>query len=136
MRCMDLNKRRIWYAGYLAQREALDENGNRTGQYIIEYGKPVSIMANVSAAKGEIATRQFGEAEAYDRVIVYSDPDVAIDEYSILWVDVNPMLDRHGDLATNAQSGEIITPHDYIVKRVARSINSVSIAIDKVNIHG
>ena len=31
---------------------------------------------------------------------------------------------------------EAVTPHDYIVKKVARSLNSVSIAISKVKVNG
>ena len=56
-----------------------------------------------------------------------------IDEYSILWIDRVPQLDENGALALNDE-GEVITPHDYIVKKVARSLNSVSIAISKVNV--
>ena len=38
-----------------------------------------------------------------------------------------------GSLAVD-ENGEILTPWDYIVKKVARSLNSVSIAITKVNV--
>lgn len=135
MRCMNRNKSKLWFARYLGNEEILDENGNRTGQYASNYGKPVSIMANVSAAKGDSATRQFGDDEAYDKVIVHDNPHLAIDEYSVLWIDRMPTRDRTGNLALD-QNGHEITPHDYIVKRVARSINSVSITISKVNVRG
>ena len=58
-----------------------------------------------------------------------------IDEYTVLWVDTVPQVDEDGALVTNEEN-EVITPHDYIVKKVARSLNSVSIAISKVNVSG
>lgn len=58
-----------------------------------------------------------------------------IDEYTVLWVDTVPTVDEDGVLAVN-ENGEILTPHDYIVKKVAKSLNSVSIAISKVNVSG
>ena len=54
-----------------------------------------------------------------------------IDEYSELWVDTMPQLDASGNLFLDGDGMEI-TPHDYEVKKVARSLNSVSYAIYKV----
>ena len=79
----------------------------------------------MSAAQGEMQTRQFGESEGYDKVIVLDDKDIPIDEYSVLWVDTLPHLNADGSTET---------PHDYVVKKVARSLNSVSIAISKVSV--
>lgn len=53
--------------------------------------------------------------------------NIPINEYSILWVDVTPAIN---------EQGEVTTPHDYIVKEVARSLNYVSIAISKVKVNG
>lgn len=134
MRCLNRNKRKIWFSNYIGQTEIMDEFQNKTGQYAVEYSDPVSILANISAAKGDISTQQFGDDEAYDRVVVYESPDLDIGEHSILWVDVQPQL-ASKRLVLN-EHGEAITPHDYIVKCVARSLNSVSIAISKVNVSG
>lgn len=59
----------------------------------------------------------------------------SIDEYTVLWVDKTPQVDETGALVTN-DDGEVITPHDYIVKKVAKSLNSVSVAISKVTVSG
>lgn len=61
----------------------------------------------------------------YDKVIVMDDPRTVIDEYSIMWIDKLPVMNRDGTTDT---------PHDYVVKKVARSLNSVSIAVAKVEI--
>ena len=127
MRTLYRNKIRIFYANYLSKVPLKDEYGNLTGEYDIAYDYPVEIRANVSAARGEATTRQFGDDEGYDRVIVLEDPAIPITVSSILWIDAPPEI---------AEDGSTETPHDYIVKQVATSLNSVSIAVSKVNVSG
>ena len=131
MRCLARNKSIFFYALHDGQTEIKDDYGNATGQYSISYTHPVKMCGNISAAQGEIQSRQFGESETYDKVIVLDNPNTPIDEYSILWVDSLPELTEDNHLVYN-DKGEVTTPHDYIVKKVARSLNSVSIAISKV----
>ena len=135
MKCMERNKVRFFYALYMGKQEITDEYGNATGQYEVTHSSPVEYYGNVSAAKGETQSRQFGENEAYDKVIVLDNLSPNIDEYSVLWIDTMPELDQEGNLALD-ENEEIITPYDYIVKKVARSINSVSIAVSKVKVNG
>ena len=125
MRCMTRNKRKFYYASYIGETEVFDEYGNLTGEYNLTYGNPIKMFGNVSAAQGEIQSRQFGESESYDKVIVLDDINTPIDEYSILWVDTLPHLN---------EDGTTDTPHDYVVKKVARSLNGVAIAISKVDV--
>ena len=125
MRCLLSNKRAFFYALLEGETEIKDEYGNSTGEYSVSHSNPIKKLGNVSAAQGEIQSRQFGESESYDKVIVLDERDTPIDEYSILWVDTLPRLN---------EDGSTDTPHDYIVKKVARSLNSVSIAISKVNV--
>ena len=125
MRCLVRNKSKFYYAPYMEKREITDEYGNSSGEYEIVYGSLVKVFGNISSASGETQVRQFGESESYDKVIVLDNPNTPIDEYSILWVDTLPHLNADG--TTN-------TPHDYIVKKVAKSLNSVSIAIRKVTV--
>lgn len=125
MRCLARNKQKFYYALFNAKNESFDEDGCFTGEYTLQYGKPVKTFANISAAMGETAIRQFGEGIPYDKVIVMDDPHTVIDEYSILWIDKMPAINRDGTTDT---------PHDYVVKKVARSLNSVSIAVAKVDI--
>jgi hypothetical protein len=119
------NKASFYYASYIGETEIADEYGNSTGEYSLTYEKPIKMLGNVSAAQGEMQNRQFGESESYDKVIVLDDRNTPINEYSILWVDTLPHLNKDGSTDT---------PHDYIVKKVARSLNGVSIAISKVDV--
>ena len=127
MRTLHRNKIRIFYSNYRNKVPLKDEYGNLTGEYDIAYDNPVEIKANVSAARGEATTRQFGDDEGYDRVIVLDDPALPIAVTSILWIDTLPEI---------AEDGSTETPHDYIVKQVATSLNGVSIAVSKVNVSG
>ena len=127
MRCMVRNKSKFYYASYIGKTEILDEYGNITGEYTLSYSEPIKCYGNVSAAQGEMQSRQFGESESYDKVIVLDDRNARIDEHSILWVDTLPHLN---------DDGTTDTPHNYIVKKIARSLNGVSIAIRKVQIDG
>lgn len=126
MRCMLRNKSKFYYASYIGETEIIDEYGNATGEYKISYSNPTECFGNVSAAQGEMQSRQFGESESYDKVIVLDDMNATINEHSILWVDTLPSPN---------EDGSTDTPHDYIVKRVAKSLNGVSIAIQKVKVN-
>lgn len=135
MKCMDKNKVGFAYALFKGKVPIKDEYGNVTGEFEVIYGNPMEFFANISAARGETTTRQFGDTESYDKVIVMDNDAPLVDEYSVLWVDTKPQLNEDGTLTVNVE-GEIIIPHDYIVKKVAKSMNSVSIAISKVNVSG
>ena len=135
MKTLIRNKSKFYYALFERKIPKVDEYGNNTGEYEVRCQKPLKYLANISAAKGETSTRQFGESENYDRVIVMSNDSPKIDEYTVLWVDTVPKLDSNGLLLLN-EDGSVVTPHDHIVKKVARSINSVSIAISRVNVSG
>ena len=135
MRTMLRNKSKFYYALYRERIPKTEDYGNATGEYDVIHENPVEFSANISAAKGETTTRQFGESESYDKVIVMDNDAPPIDEYTVLWVDTIPQVDEDGALTINEEN-EVITPHDYIVKKVARSLNSVSIAISKVNVSG
>lgn len=123
MRCLERNKRPFHYALYKESQPVKDEYGNETGQYRILYDEPVLARANVSAATGEAQMEQFGNLITYDRVIISDDMDCPITEDSVLCVDVEPSHNADGDLV-----------YDYIVRRVARSLNTVSYAISKVTV--
>ena len=127
MKCLARNKVKFFYALYENKISVLDEYGNDTGEHDVKHGAPIECYGNVSAAKGETSARQFGENESYDKVIVMDNEAPPIDEHTILWVDTLPSFD---------ETGAIITPHDYVVKKVAKSMNSVSIAISKVSVDG
>ena len=125
MKTLERNKIKLFYANIKSKTALTDEYDNLTGEYDIAYDNPVEIKANVSAARGEATTRQFGDDESYDRVIVLDDPKFPISVSSVLWIDTLPEINADGSTDT---------PHDYIVRQVATSLNSVSFAVSKVTV--
>lgn len=122
MRIMARNKRKFYYALY-DNKTPITADGYETGEYQVNYAEPVCMMANISAATGTSQVEQFGNFISYDKVIVTDDMSCPIDENTVLFIDKEPEEDNDGNLI-----------YDYIVRRVAKSINSISIAISKVTV--
>ena len=125
MRCLKRNKVSFYYANIIGSEEVTDENDYKTGETRLIYDKPKELKANISVAQGEVVFQLFGGNESYDKIIVSDDVNIPINEYSVLWIDTVPLFDEI--------SKEVITPNDYIVKKIARSLNSISIAVSRVN---
>lgn len=123
MRCMVKNMVSFWYCPYLRNEPIVDAQGRKTGGQRSVYGAAVQFKGNISAATGETQVEVFGHLDDYDKVIVLGNADCPINENSVLFVDKKPEYDQNGDPL-----------FDYTVKRVARSLNSVSYAIRKVEV--
>ena len=118
MLCLNRNKQSVWYALYEGVADVKDSNGYKTGEKTKTYASPVEMKVNVSASKGSAITEGFGVDEAYDRTIVTHDMTCPITETTRLWVDADPLT----------------ASYDYKVVRVAKSLNSITIAISKVDV--
>ncbi len=125
MRCMRRNKVKFYYALFDHREDTVDEYGNLAGSPKVFHGDPIFCKANISPAKNVDVVQLFGTDVNYDKVIVMDRPDIPIDENAVLWVDTLPVLD---------DEGKTETPYDYIIRKVARSLNSVTIAIAKVDV--
>ena len=123
MKCLKRNKQTFYYALFHEKVAITDEYGNDTGEYRAVYETPVAMQANISAATGEAQTEQFGNTIMYDKVIISDEIDCPIDEHSVLCIDSPPSYDGEGNLV-----------FDYIVKKVAKSLNTVSFAVSKVQV--
>lgn len=135
------NKRTVYYCLPEEDNVALvDENGNRTGEYVTIYNDAAMFRANVSAARGSADLELFGDAEAYDKVLVTTDLDCPIDENTVLFVDRDPSY-TEVTVKQKTDSGSVtrmyLAPlYDYVVVKVAKSINSISYAIRKKPVSG
>lgn len=123
MRCLHRNKRKFYYALFKEKVAIKDEYDNDSGEYRVVYQTPVEMKANVSAATGEAQVEQFGNSLLYDKVIITDELDCPVDEHSVLCIDSPPSYDEDGNLI-----------FDYIVKKVAKSINTISFAVSKVEV--
>lgn len=115
MRTLNRNKQTFYYALYEGDEETYDEYGNITGEPVKKYSDPIMMRANISPAKGTADVEQFGIDADYTKTICTDEVGCPIDENSILWI---------GTSTTET--------HNYVVSRVARSINSVTYAVREV----
>jgi hypothetical protein len=123
MKLLKRNLSTIHYCLYERSEPILDDDGNETGEDKITYSEPVEFECSVSAATGYSATEMFGNLENYDKTLITDDMQCPIDEHSVLFVDKEPEFDTDGRPL-----------YDYIVRRVAKSINNISFAIRKVDV--
>ena len=139
------NDKPFYYCLYTDKVPIIDEYGNDTGETIVTYGEATLMFANISPATGAAQTEQFGNLENYDKVIVTHDMNCPIDENSVLFIDKLPeytsgiTIDYQESQTlfgeTTANPVTIQTPvYDYTVRRVAKSLNSISIAVSKVKV--
>ena len=119
MRGLKRNKVELWYQQYDANipiyETGLDGNlvldpvtGEPllTGDFTTKYKDPISFEANVSPARSEASTDPFGVDVKYDKTISSCEPRYDAD-------------------------GTLINEADYKVVKVAKSLNSLLIAIKK-----
>lgn len=126
MKTLLRNLRTFWYCLYDGKVELEDEDGNVTGDYAVQYQDPVALRGNISTARGTVQDEVFGQDISYDRVIILDDPNCPIDENTVLFVDKEPEM---------VSDGTVSRPlFDYVVRRVARSLNSVAYAIERADV--
>lgn len=140
---LNRNKKPFYYCLYDDEVNLYDEYGNETGGKLLMYHEAAEMKANISPATGQSNTEQFGTLDNYDKVIVTTDMDCPIDENSVLFIDKVP---EYGDsvIIGYEESGTVLGDpvpiiykpplYDYIVRRVAKSLNSISIAVHKVKV--
>ena len=113
----------VHYCLYKGREPLLDDDGNETGEYQVGYESPVELQCSVSPATGYAQVNMFGNLESYDKVLITDDTNCPIDENTLLFVDKEPEFGNDGNPLC-----------DYRVRRVAKSLNSISYAISKVTV--
>ena len=127
MKALNRNKRTFWYANLSSNTPPspqYDDYGNETGDMGLTYDLPTEVSANISAARGTADLDAFGINTTYSKTIVTDNLTLPINKSTILWVDSTP--------DANGEAGAV--KHDYAVVGVARSINSLTIAIKEVSV--
>ena len=117
MRCLNRNKRKIFYALRIDEKPILDDYGNETGENIPIYSDAVRLDCNVSSTTGAAAVEVFGNFTNYTRILCISDRHCPIVEDSAIWFGTDP--DK---------------PYNYIVTRKADSKNGILYAVKEVKV--
>ena len=118
MRTLEINKQPMWYALCTGKTEVIDEYGNHTGVFELTYSAPVYYPVNMSEARGTVQHEPFGLTDDYDRSFVTADMSCPIAIDSIIWFGTDPQTE----------------PHNYVVHRIANSLNSITYAIRGVDV--
>ena len=125
MRMQQRNKQKFKYAYFLGKEPIYDEDGNFTGEYESKYSEPKVGYANINSGyisanhmSGTASPEMYGIDVDYIKTVM-APTDFGMDEYSILWLD---------DLEAEE--------HDYVIRRIGRSLNNVRIACSHVDITG
>lgn len=124
MKTLLRNKQPFYYANLLSQQPAYDKHGNETSELVTTYSAPVKVYANISAARGNAELDEFGLNTNYSKTIVTEELSLPIDKSTILWIGIEPDL--------NGEAGTV--KHNYCVVAVAKSLNSMTIAVAEVNV--
>lgn len=111
MRNLKRNQQKIYYSNLT--EESVDEWGNQSNGY----GKPQELMISVSPNVGETSLYGFGTQLEYDRTMVTSDMNCPINEFSRLWVGIEPT-----------------EPYNFKVCKKATNLNQIAYAIQQVEV--
>ena len=123
MKLMKRNLSPVYFCLSHGKQPQTDDNGYETGEEQVVYKPPVRLMCSVSPATGYAQVNMFGNLESYDKVLVTDDVRCPIDENTVLFIDKKPEFNSEG-----------VPLFDYRVRRVAKSINSISYAVSKVTV--
>lgn len=122
MRLLDRNKQTVYYRNYLGMTP-ITVDGLETGEYTKSYGEVKTVRAYVKSAVGQNEAEPFGDFTNKQRTIYYINGEADIDEYSILWVGIDPQMTE----------GEPTIAHNFTVDGVAIGLNHTRVAIRRVD---
>lgn len=116
MRTLRRNKQSIHYALQSGLTEITDGNGLFTGEYEPTYENPVEVKMYVSPGTRKSTLEMFGINGSFDKILITDDLSCPITETTKIWIGIPPTM------ASN-----------YVVVRVARSLNHVTYAVTQVD---
>lgn len=153
MKTLKRNQTDLWYCQYISMNEPgsgstpvnylRNEDGDETGEVIINYASAASMRAVISPANGTVQNEPFGELESYDKIIVTDWMDCPINEQTVLFIDKAPAygeVENPEIVPSQTVLGQdevvvnkyVVPLYDYVVRRVSKSLNHITIAASRV----
>ena len=130
MRLLDRNKQTVYWRNLTgaSAMTTTDEFGNilETGEWVKTYGEVKSARVYVKSAIGMNNADPYGDFTSKQRTIYALPEETDIDEFSILWIGIDPILDE----------GEPTVPHNFTVNGVSHGLNHIRIAVRQVDVDG
>lgn len=121
-----INTKKVWFSNFAESTEAVDENGDYTGEKTVSFGPVKMTRANLSPARGTFQEEIFGANLRYSKTMSTSKMDLGIDERTILW-DEEPDVDDNG-LPVDPLTAK------YRVAAIARGHYQVHYALRQMNV--
>lgn len=161
MRTLGRDRRLVGVSRVEGSEPVEDCFGRLTGERREVLSDRFDVMASVGPAEGGYDVRHFGSFADYDRTVVVDDPNLPVDEHSVLWIDAGAspfptdggLFDHHAspyatgadrdgglfgepDAGASEDAGEFGEPpepdYDYRVVMVARSRSYTALACRRV----
>lgn len=135
MRLKDLriNQVPFWYQTFIKEEDAVDGEGNLTGETVKIYSNPIRALARISPNTGQSKNSPFGKDVDYDKSIS-TVVRLPIDEYSRLFIDIEPVIKGDGSTDTEPDYYCVIPKHDlqqnvWAIKKIRAVIQNEKIQI-------
>lgn len=135
MRCLERNKKELWYANRTSESYVVDSNGLKTGEKEQTYATPVKLKASISMSSGANNLGSQGIAEltpygistGYTHNAITEDMNCPLDEEALVWYGRKPTRIVTTTKVVNGQTvteeKEVPVPYNYRVVRKAESLN-------------
>ena len=117
------NQSVFYYVLYEGEKEQYDDEGYIIGEPQPTYSNPKKAEAMISANTSDVVPLPFGKDLQYDKMIS-TVQNLPIDEHSMLYIDVVPLIDE--------DDGTTTTKPDYEVVKVAKGLYQNVWAIKRV----
>ena len=139
MRLLDRNKQTVYWRNFVSTTAITTSDGGETletGEYTKTYGAVKSGRFYVKSAIGANNAEPYGDFTTKQRTLYALPQDTDINEYSILWVGIDPQIvpPTNAQGQPNANAGEPTVPHNFTVDGVSRGLNHLRIAIRQVEV--
>lgn len=124
MRNLLINKKSYIALNYLGVEDVVDSLGNKTGEKIVKYSKPIPFKAHLSGASGSVYLDSNGASIEYDKSMVltlWEYEQLKFTENTVFFIDKKPKYDS-----------EHLPLYDYRVERIRDTLNEVVILLKKV----
>ena len=135
MRLKDLriNQVPFWYQTFIKEIDVVDGEGNLTGETKKIYSNPIRALARISPNTGQSENSPFGKDVDYDKSIS-TVVRLPIDEYSRLFIDIEPVINEDGSTDTEPDYYCVIPKHDlqqnvWAIKKIKAVIQNEKIQI-------
>lgn len=104
------DRQKVWFSRVTEKKDGIDT--------IQEYTKPIMKRFTVSATSGTPEEISAGIVPNYDRYITSYDRTFNPQEGDLVFVDIEPALDRNGNLEIGADRHTPKTPPDYRIVKI------------------